>query len=341
MFLYVALALCAHGGGYGPCGDSTLALQSALVRAPSSPPWCIQSIMPSSKKARLGRTGKGVKSKLGARDAKALAARDLEADRRASLAPPEPELDEEVVVNVVVDNVVLDEGTREESQRAVRDPVAAQRASLEPPGPELDKEAVEDELKRKRAFAPRRQIGLRRQAERRTTRDCSRRRAAKARQRSAQQRALAPPAGRVPGCGALPAQGGGAATMAGRAAPHVQAINSHLVGQLKKVCRARAKLQARALAKEAQQLLETVGAIVASSPARAGDVAGAAANLKKLVTLIIVAVAARRLVVGGVRISAGPSTGSASRTRRPPGRRRGRPRALYIVYIKKNASQSW
>jgi hypothetical protein len=34
------------------------------------------------------------------------------------------------------------------------------------------------------------------------------------------------------------------------------------------------------LAKEAQQLLETVGAIVASSPARAGDVAGAAANLK-------------------------------------------------------------
>jgi hypothetical protein len=94
MLLTVFVALCAHGGGYGPCGDSTLALQSALVRAPSSPPWCIQSIMPSAKKARLGRTGKGAKSKEGTRNATKLAARELEADRRASLEPPE--LDEEV-----------------------------------------------------------------------------------------------------------------------------------------------------------------------------------------------------------------------------------------------------
>jgi hypothetical protein len=98
-----ALAHASASGG--ACGDSTLVAKVALVRAPIEHAFGLHlSIMPP-KKARLGRTGKGAKSKEGALQPSQRDARDLEAARRASLEPPE--LDEEVVDDAEVANLVV------------------------------------------------------------------------------------------------------------------------------------------------------------------------------------------------------------------------------------------
>jgi hypothetical protein len=79
MRAFLAFFVLSHASASGACGDSSLVAKVALVRAPIEPRFGLHlSIMPpKGKKARLGRTPKGTKSKEGALQPSQRDVRDL------------------------------------------------------------------------------------------------------------------------------------------------------------------------------------------------------------------------------------------------------------------------